>query len=164
MYILTVNTRKTTRSLSIFPHEKTSIQLLIFLRVFCSFPEEVNADNAVLIPRKNFTSPGYPNTEKACFGWIVRVFHNIPRDLRWRTDTVANALQWMQAFRRYIFIANWVKYSQIYGKRKVLVRIPCHRPISPDWLYPSTEESKALIEFRAAGQVWRTVFVMLCKR
>ena len=114
MYILTVNTRKTTRSLSIFPHEKTSIQLLIFLRVFCSFPEEVNADNAVLIPRKNFTSPGYPNTEKACFGWIVRVFHNIPRDLRWRTDTVANALQWMQAFRRYIFISNWVKHYRNY--------------------------------------------------
>ena len=43
MYTLTVNTRKTTRSLAILPHLKTSIEHLVFLRVFCSFPEEVNA-------------------------------------------------------------------------------------------------------------------------
>ena len=43
MYSLTANTRKITRSLAIFPHQKSPIEHLVFPRIFPSFPEEVNA-------------------------------------------------------------------------------------------------------------------------
>ena len=53
-------------------------------------------------------------------------------------------VRWIRVFRRYIFIANWVRNCQSYEKRKVLVRIPHHRQIIPDKDYPLTEESTDL--------------------
>ena len=41
--MLTVNTSKTGRSLAIFPKWKSYCKHLVFLCVFCSFPDRVNA-------------------------------------------------------------------------------------------------------------------------